>query len=338
MKKTICFVAGHSGGHILPSLTHAKNLVDTGEVTDIIFFSTNAALDKKIISRNSLVAKLVSLSVSGIPYGRKILLPLFFAQCLLSFFQSLYHLILYRPQAIISMGGLISVPVCCAGWLLRIPIELYELNVEPGKAITFLAYLAQKIYILHPETASYLPAEKCAITEYPLRFSEEARSASRHDALNNLELSPAKKTIFVLGGSQGSLFLNKLIKQWVYAQKDSSYFQIIHQTGEHDTTDWKKFYAERSIHAIVFSYHENLAIFYQAADLVISRAGAGTLAELDFFKKKSLIIPLETARTNHQIYNARAYVTKNPDLFCVIEQKGDYASTTKKIDELIALN
>jgi UDP-N-acetylglucosamine--N-acetylmuramyl-(pentapeptide) pyrophosphoryl-undecaprenol N-acetylglucosamine transferase len=337
MKKTICFVAGHSGGHILPSLTHAKNLVDTGEATDIVLFSTTATLDKKIISKSSVVSKLITLSMRGIPYGRKILLPIFFAQCALSFFQSLYHLIIYQPQTIISMGGLISVPVCCAGWLLRIPIELYELNVEPGKAITFLAYLAQKIYILHPETASYLPAEKCTITDYPLRFSEEARSTDRQEVLRSLELTPTKKTIFVLGGSQGSLFLNRLIKSWVHTQKNSS-FQIIHQTGDYDTTDWKRFYEERAIPAIVFSYHANLELFYQAADLVVTRAGAGTLAELNFFKKKSLIIPLETASTKHQMYNAQAYVRKNPDLFCVVEQKSDYASTAKKIDELMALN
>jgi UDP-N-acetylglucosamine--N-acetylmuramyl-(pentapeptide) pyrophosphoryl-undecaprenol N-acetylglucosamine transferase len=337
---TICFVAGHSGGHILPSLTRAQQLLAEKKVDRILFFSTTAPLDKKIVEGNPVITKLILLSVRGVPYQKKILFPLFVAHLATAFFISLYQLLRNKPSSIISMGGYVSLPVCLAGWLLRIPIELYELNVEPGKAIRFLAPLAHTIWILYPQTSHYLPAHKCQLTDYPVRFSSTTHRISRKEALQALHFSPERKTIFILGGSQGSVFLNTLVREWiVQSPQFHASIQIIHQTGTHDHTDWKSFYAPLGIPAIIFNYHENLAEFYQAADLVVSRAGAGTLAELHFFQKQSLIIPLETATTHHQKYNAQAFAQKNPNLFFVLPQKDtDHSATFTTITRLLQLN
>ncbi len=341
--KLICFVAGHSGGHIIPSLTRAQQLLEEKHADTILFFSTNAPLDKKIVSNHPAISKLVLLTVHSVPYHNKLLLPLFALRLTTAFFKSLYHLIKNRPEKIISMGGYISFPVCFAGWLLRIPIELYELNVEPGRAIQFLAPLAKKIWLIYRESISYLPADKCQLTEYPVRFSIKEKLISREQALAEINLSPLKKTIFVLGGSQGSLFLNTLIKQWFehIEPELKNHVQVIHQTGEYDRTDWKNFYGQLKVSAIIFSYHEHLVPFYQSADLVISRAGAGTLAELLFFQKKSLVIPLETKITNHQIYNAEAFARKDSKLFSVIRQRDiekQSAPALAKIQQLLGLH
>jgi UDP-N-acetylglucosamine--N-acetylmuramyl-(pentapeptide) pyrophosphoryl-undecaprenol N-acetylglucosamine transferase len=96
--------------------------------------------------------------------------------------------------------------------------------------------------------------------------------------------------------------------------------QFIHQTGSTDETDWKQLYTSKNITAHVFSYNPELALLYTAADIIICRAGAGTLFEINFFNKKCIIIPLKTATTDHQVHNAIAMSADYPDLFEYILQ------------------
>jgi len=141
-------------------------------------------------------------------------------------------------------------------------------------------------------------------------------------AQENLGLDPHKKTILILGGSQGSIFLNNYIKQLIIKHPlVSSTINVIHQTGSLDSTNWSYFYKKNNITATVFSYNPNLASVYCAADVIICRAGAGTLFEIEFFKKKCIIIPLKTNTTDHQIDNARAMSTEHPDLFVWLDQQ-----------------
>ena len=145
-------------------------------------------------------------------------------------------------------------------------------------------------------------------------------SIDQSTALQKLGLSN-KKTVLILGGSQGSLFLNQYMQQWV---NDPSFpandIQIIHQTGSIDDTDWNELYASKNITAHVFSYYPDLALMYAAADLIICRAGAGTLFEIKFFNKPCIIIPLMTNTTTHQVDNAHAMASEYPELFHTITQ------------------
>lgn len=320
VKTTICFVAGHSGGHILPCITKAKQLQRDHH---ILFFSTSSDRDQKMIQASAVATHFRSLSVESVPYRNKLRLPLFFVKLLGAFFTSFYYLIANRPQKIITTGGYVAIPVCLAGWLLRIPIELYELNVEPGKAVSFLSPLAHTIWIMYEQTTAYLPAHKCKLADYPIRFDEQAKQITKEQALKSLNFSTKRTTLFVIGGSQGSQFLNKLITDWVMTHPElHESIQIIHQTGAaQSNTAAITLYASRNIPAYTFAYDERLALLYQATDIVITRAGAGTLAELLFFQKKSIIIPLETHTTNHQQANALAMQAKAPELFTVLSQK-----------------
>ena len=131
-----------------------------------------------------------------------------------------------------------------AGWLLRIPIELYELNVIPGKAILTLAPLANKIFVTFEQSKKHFGKHsyKCEIVDYPLRFTEADKIFDRKkiiEKINNLQInrnktikfSPTNKTIFFMGGSQGSLFINNLAKQWANEKERQQDIQVIHQTG-----------------------------------------------------------------------------------------------------------
>src|SRR5207244_2358621 len=149
------------------------------------------------------------------------------------------HLKLHRPEAVITTGSHVAIPVCIAAKILGIPIELYELNVVPGKTIKFLAPLSYKIWICFEQSIRSLPSNKCSLTDYPIKFFDTSNIMAQKDALTSFSLDTKRKTIVVLGGSQGSAFINDLIKNWV--EKNPSMhaqIQIIHQTGA-STINWQ---------------------------------------------------------------------------------------------------
>jgi UDP-N-acetylglucosamine--N-acetylmuramyl-(pentapeptide) pyrophosphoryl-undecaprenol N-acetylglucosamine transferase len=317
----ICFVAGKSGGHILPCITLAQQAVNKHPDYEVLFFSTDSTLDKQLLSGNPIIKNHIQLKLGSLPYGKLFSYPFFFINLILSFFKSLYHLNKSKPETVISTGGLVSIPVCFAAKLLGIPIELYELNVVPGKTIKLLAPLSHKVWICFEQSFNYLPAQKCALTSYPIKFIDKTKIMAKDEAVSGLNFSTMRKTILVLGGSQGSIFINNAMRHFV--EHNSHLYatiQVIHQTGALDSTDWHKFYENKNIPALVFSYSDKIGQYYAAADLVICRSGAGTLAEIIFFDKQCITIPLETKTTMHQIDNANAAAHKCPDLITVLTQ------------------
>lgn len=317
----ICFVAGKSGGHILPCITLAQQTMHKHPHYEVMFFSTTSPLDKQLINGNAIIKHYIPLNLETHHLKKIITWPLFAWNLISSFMKSLYHLRKLKPEAVISTGGYISIPVCLAARLLKIPIELYELNAIPGKAIKFLAPLAYKVWICFEKSTAYLPAKKCALTHYPIKFDDTTKLCTKKEVIESLNFSLGRKTILILGGSQGSLFINAAIKQMLERWPDAGKtIQVIHQTGALDRTDWSTTYDQLGIPSMVFGYSEELGNYYTAADLVICRSGAGTLAEVSFFNKKCITIPLETTSTNHQVDNAVAAAQMRPDLFNIINQ------------------
>lgn len=314
----IACAGGKSGGHIIPCLTLAAQHHPSHS---ILYFSTNTPLDHSIISKHHQVSHHVPLQ-----FGTKNYTSMFgkfrmLLQAATAFITSFYNLIRHRPQAIISTGGAVSVPVCIAAWIMRIPIHLYELNAVPGKAITFLAPFATTINVCFPKAQNYFNAKKCTVIHYPIRFSDLDKKLTPAAARKQLHLLTDRKTLLILGGSQGSSFLNKIIMQWLQKNPDQhNHIQIIHQTGAAEIARWQQEYKQLNIVAHVFAYHPNMAIYYQAADLIICRAGAGTLFELIYFEKPCIVIPLETVTTSHQKDNAQALQKMYPDLVQVVAQ------------------
>ena len=321
-KQTVCFVAGKSGGHILPALTLAAHHKKTNPQDTILFFSTHSHLDTHLAGNNNNIDHYVPLTLENVPYSRLYQFPRFVWHGMRSCITSLYQLYTHKPSKIISMGGYISIPVCLAATLLRIPIELHELNAVPGKATKFLAPLATTIVVCFEQAINYFPAHKCRVAAYPHRFTKQDKQLTQADALQHIGFDNNKKTIFILGGSQGSVFINDVIKRWLAGNPDvHNTLQIIHQTGAQDTTNWHALYAGYGITAQVFTYHNDVHYYYAASDLIVCRAGAGTLWEIAFFGKRAITIPLETTTTDHQVDNARAIAQLYPELFTVLTQK-----------------
>lgn len=338
--KTVCLVAGASGGHITPALMLGAAWKKQNPDGTIFFFGTSGAIDKTVLSNEETIKPFL-FPLIKIP-GKKIwLYPLFFVQFLSVFFKGLYHLHHYRPEKIISTGSIISIPVVLAGRVLRINVELYEPNAVPGKTIKFLAPFAQKVFVTFERSKQVL--KNAIIMPYPLRFTEKDKMFDKArviEALNkeypSASFSADNKTIFLLGGSKGSVFLNTLLQKFVEQYPNN--IQIIHQAGSEDKQDWKKFYADKKVPAITFAYHDNVKPFYHLADVVICRSGAGTLFELEFFQKPSIIVPLKSLALNHQVENAEEIMARNKGLFVVLDQDSitkDFSIFSKAIQSIL---
>ncbi|MCK4265555.1 UDP-N-acetylglucosamine--N-acetylmuramyl-(pentapeptide) pyrophosphoryl-undecaprenol N-acetylglucosamine transferase [Candidatus Babeliales bacterium] len=315
-KKSVCVVAGGSGGHTLPALTLANRWKDKRK---IFFFTTTRSIDKRVL-RDRSDLKFTYFKLNKFP-GKKIYqYPAFCFQFLLIFIKTFFLLLVLRPSKIISTGGDISIPVCFAGRLLRIPIDLYEVNAVPGRAIKLLSKFAKNIFITFDDCKKFFPSEALKVN-YPLRFVEEDRFYDKKKVLRDLGLDPAKKTIFLLGGSQGSVFLNRIFKRWVEKNKDYiNDLQIIHQTGSLEQQHFEDFYKKLNFLNKVFDYSDNVKKFYQAADLIVCRAGAGTLFEINFFQKRCLVIPHKNNYSDHQSNNVISLVKESPKIFCYLDQ------------------
>ncbi len=330
-EKILFVIASGSGGHILPALVLAKKwkFKKQGKV---IFFTGNKRLDQSILDNSNIIDKKIHLKLNNFP-GKKIwLYPFFFIQLLICFIKSIFYSYKYKPSKVITTGGYLAIPVCFASKMFKSFVELYELNVVPGRAIVFLSIIANQISIVFKDSKKHFQkhSHKLVLTDYPLRYSKQDKIFDKKELIKkinkkhfdphfnaqSIHFSEDKKTIFLLGGSQGSLFLNNYFKKWLKTNKNiTSKIQVIHQTGSNDKTDWHSFYKNLNIPAIVFSYQQNLKNYYLLADEVITRAGAGTLFELEFFQKKSTIFPLIAATTSHQVDNAKAMVEKNNKIF-----------------------
>ena len=298
MEHVQCFVGGSSAGHIKPALqlAHRFRQKENGHT---LFVSTTGLLDRHLVNESSVVDEHVMLHV--VPRSRwhmfrriKQVGGLFWA-CI----KSIHMLQREFPDRVVMTGGIVSVPVCCAAWLLHIPIDVYEFNATPGKAVYYTSILANTTYICFSKTASYLPRNvHTVVTPYPV--SEPFVSAmSQHDARMRVHLPNDMYVVLVLGGSQGSQYINNLM-QHIVPRLDPQRYAFVHQTGsKEEEARLSALYQQYGYTATVFAFEHDLAPYYYAADMCIARAGAGTLAEVEASQCPVCIVPLEAASTKH---------------------------------------
>lgn len=318
---SIALVAGRSGGHIIPAMTYAEDYKKKHADARILFFSTDYYLDRAIIELYPWITTYVPLALINFPGLNLLRYPLFVFQFLKCFFKSLYQLYYYKPVKLVSMGGYISIPVALASKCLGIPVVLFELNAVPGRASFQIARLAEKVHVCFKEALPYFSNTKVVYTPYPLRFTSNDR-IGRREACLALGIDPTQKVLLVLGGSQGSRYINNLLTDIAknYVTKHPQ-IQVIHQTGAIDVAPLQIMYQNHTIVSHVFDYRKDLGLCYEAADIIIARAGAGTIFEIAFFEKPGILIPLVTRTTDHQTINAEAIAQQYPGKFYVVMQK-----------------
>jgi UDP-N-acetylglucosamine--N-acetylmuramyl-(pentapeptide) pyrophosphoryl-undecaprenol N-acetylglucosamine transferase len=305
----VIIAGGGTGGHIFPALAIAAALKKQRANIEILFVGAKGKMEMEKIPEAGY--KIIGLTIAG--YNRSsliknILLPLKVAQ---SFFQVNGILASFKPNAVIGVGGYSSFPVLRMAQSRRISTFIHESNSLPGKSNIMLGKRATKIFVATEGMEKYFPKDKIVITGNPVRniFLEKI---SKDYALNYFGLKPEQKTVFVMGGSLGAKSINETIDKNIDVFKRNK-LQLIWQTG--------KLYAAQAAKAEVEqngiwtnAFISKMEYAYAAADIVVARSGAMTIAELSVIGKAAIFVPYPFAAEDHQVENAMVLVKKNAAL------------------------
>jgi len=215
-----------------------------------------------------------------------------------------------RPDVVIGVGGYSSWPVGMAAAALRVPLIVVEPNSYAGLANRKLGRLASRVVLCFPGTGAqgFFPAERTT-TLGPL-VREGIELGDRRKALADFGLERGRFTVFVMGGSGGAHAINMAMKGAAGYLADIKNLQVLHQTGEKDAAEVGACYEQAGVAAVALPYIHDMAGAYAAADLVIARSGATTVAELAVCGKRAVLVPFPFAADNHQEYNASMLVSR----------------------------
>jgi UDP-N-acetylglucosamine--N-acetylmuramyl-(pentapeptide) pyrophosphoryl-undecaprenol N-acetylglucosamine transferase len=210
----------------------------------------------------------------------------------------------FRPQVVVGFGSLASIPALLCAWGFRVPTLVHEQNVVPGRANLFLSAFVDKIAVSFPQSRPFFRAagRKVVYTGNPLRRWLKAIDKSSARAFFHLQ--PSTFTVLVTGGSQGSQRINAVAQEALAQARQRAPLQVIHLTGQRDYQQIRKRYDAIMPDAVVVPFLGQMHYAYSAADLVIGRAGATTIAEIISFSLPAILIPYPFAH-GHQEANAR---------------------------------
>lgn len=286
---------GGTGGHLFPGIAVAEELLRRFPQGKVLFVSTDRAIDNKTLADRAFEKK----SIVCLPLKGKSLLGTVksMAQLPISLWQALRLVRAFKPQLVLGVGGYVTGPVVLAARLLGVKTCIHEQNSIPGMANRMLGKIVDQVYISIPGSEGFFPRGKAVLTGNPVRAELLQEAGRRKDQV-------AGKTVLVLGGSQGAHRVNSLMVEAFAQNQSGDPVQIRHQTGNSDE-DWvRKAYAAAGVTAQVSSFISDMAAAYRDADLVVSRAGATTLAELAVLGRPSILIPFPYAADDHQTTNA----------------------------------
>ena len=296
----LMLTGGGTGGHLFPAVATAQRLCSREPDSQVLFIGTRRKLDKKHLERYGFsVSTVHSFGLKGQKLGAllKAIAILPFTFC-----EACYHILRFQPDVVCGVGGYVTGPVVAAACLMRKPTIIHEQNSIPGLANRKLGRIVDKICLSLAASQSYFPTGKTVLTGNPVRsqivdLRQRATSAGK------------KRTLLVLGGSQGASAINEMIVEvFTAGDRDLTEIEIIHQTGTADEGTVKKAYEDNNVKARVSAFFDDMAAVYKRADFVVSRAGATTLAELAVLGKPAILIPYPHAADNHQEKNALGYV------------------------------
>lgn len=297
----IVISGGGTGGHIFPALSIADELKRRLDA-DILFVGAEGRMEMTRVPEAGY--KIVGLPVAG--FDRKRLWRNF--RVLMKLMSSINRakkiIKEFKPEIAIGVGGYASGPVLKAAQQAGIPTLLQEQNSYAGVTNKLLAKKADSICVAYDGMEKFFPAEVIVKTGNPIRKRLLDDSMSKKEALESFGLSPDKKTLLVVGGSLGAFTINESIESRI---KDlaSSGIQVIWQTGK-NFGDRGPLSAKGLKGVVVTQFISDMASAYKGADLVISRAGAASISELQALGKPAILVPSPNVAEDHQTHNARA--------------------------------
>lgn len=293
---------GGTGGHLFPALAIADQLRKTRPNAEILFIGTRHKIEARVVPYHGYAFK--TIWISGFHRSLRPENLVFPLKVLVSLVQSFFVIRDFKPDVVIGTGGYVCGPVLYAASLLGIATVLHESNSYPGTTTRLLAGRVTKVFLGFEHARTWLRrSDNVELVGTPIRDS--LGRASRADALHFFGLNPQRKTALIIGGSLGATSINQAVSQSINALTESG-LQLIWQTGKNGFEEALQT-SGRNI-GWVGAFIERMDLAYAAADLVVCRAGAATLAELTGVGKPAVLIPFPHAAADHQTFNARTLV------------------------------
>lgn len=310
--KCYIFAGGGTGGHLMPGLAVAAELSRVEPDARVIFVGSSRSLERQVLSQpEALRFEHVILAAEPLATARR--RPWRFVWRNWRSFREAQRLLrTKRPAVVIGLGGYASVPVVFAAQRLGLPTVLLEQNVVPGKATRWLSRRASRVCVSFEATSHRLSrTDNIVITGNPVRV--EIASLHVSPALlwgeSGGERAASPKTLLVLGGSQGASGINRaMLPAAEQLRSELAGWRIVHQTGAEQADEVRRQYAKLTVDHEVEPFFHDMATLYSTATLVVSRAGATTLAELACAGCPTILIPYPAATDNHQHLNADEFV------------------------------
>lgn len=324
MSKRIIISGGGTGGHIFPAISIANALKEKDPSTEILFVGAVGKMEMERVPAAGYPIKGLpvaglkrSLSLSNLALPFKVIKSVRMAGKIIDEF---------RPDVVVGVGGYASAPLLWSASSKGIPTLIQEQNSYAGLTNKILSKRARTICTAYDSMERFFPKEKIILTGNPIRKEiAPATSAQREEAYKYFSLDPSLPTILVVGGSLGCGTLNRTMKKWILEEGSNAKFQVIWQSGKGYAEGINTFFqglegatlGENSrvwnnVHNCDFISRMDLA--YAACDLIVSRAGAGTISELCAAGKASIFVPSPVVAEDHQTHNAMALVRKGAAL------------------------
>jgi UDP-N-acetylglucosamine--N-acetylmuramyl-(pentapeptide) pyrophosphoryl-undecaprenol N-acetylglucosamine transferase len=292
---TIMMAGGGTGGHVVPLLAVARQLQARGHKA--VFVGTRTGFEAKLVPAAGF--SLEFIEIGGLKRVGVVRTLRTMVQLPLSVLRVSSMIRRLRPSAIFSMGGYAAGPVVLAGTLKRLPIVVMEPNAVPGLTNRQIGRYVKRALLSFSEAARFFPPGKSEVTGLPVR--------AEFFAIRPKQLE-SKITVLITGGSQGSRTLNQAAAgSWRYFREAGVPVRFIHQTGAAAHEALARKFAESGMEGELVPFIADMPSAFAQADLVVCRAGAGTVAELAAAGKPSILVPLPTAADEHQLRNAEAF-------------------------------
>jgi UDP-N-acetylglucosamine--N-acetylmuramyl-(pentapeptide) pyrophosphoryl-undecaprenol N-acetylglucosamine transferase len=319
---------GGTGGHLFPGIAVAEVLRDRGH--EVILLVSEKEIDALALSgrTNFRFEKLPTVGLPS-PFSPAILgfIRRFYES--LSLCRSIYRK--FKPQVVLGMGGFTSTAPVLAGRIRGVSTFIHESNAIPGKANRLTARMVRAVMLGFKECAPFFPKARTEVTGTPIRT--ELKPLDRQVARQRLGLRTDLPTLLVMGGSQGASGINQaIIKSLPFLH--GAPLQVIHLSGARDERLVADNYGREKIPAYISAFHHRMEEVYSAADLLVARAGAASLAEFAAFSLPSILIPFPYAADDHQTRNAEIYARAQAAVL-VKESEITGELLARKIRELI---
>jgi UDP-N-acetylglucosamine--N-acetylmuramyl-(pentapeptide) pyrophosphoryl-undecaprenol N-acetylglucosamine transferase len=287
--RTILFACGGTGGHVFPAVAIAEAILNLDNSVNIIFAGRAApAMEEKLLSSKYDYRHIKAIPLKRNSITKNLLLPFNLCSSVLGAAKLLKN---EKPEFIVATGGYVALPVMLAAVFRRVPFYAVEPNAVMGIANKICAKFARKIYI------------SSKVLGNPVREMPE------HLPIPEIFANDKKFRILITGGSQGALGINKKIEQISKKIFEDENLSVVWQAGEkHANALIEKYGGAGNV--CITAFLDNIYAYMRYADLIISRSGASTLAEILFFGKASILLPYPHATANHQEHNARAVEKK----------------------------